>query len=126
MFKRFVSWIRFVLRCSKDSFRGFVSYYGVQKICFVDSIRTTVFKRFVSWIRFVRPKISKDSIRFVSEGFVYESRILSCSHSRKSLSYSSVSTTKCQVTCYLSNGIAYVIVVLKPDDLRCEVDLNFR
>jgi hypothetical protein len=35
-----------------------------------------VFKRFVSWIRFVRPKISKGLIRFVSEGLVYESRIL--------------------------------------------------
>jgi hypothetical protein len=68
--------IREYLQCSKDSFCGFVSYYGVQKICFVDSFRTTVFKRFVSWIRFVRPKISKDSICFVSEGFVYESRIL--------------------------------------------------
>ena len=55
---------------------GFANLYGVQKIRFVDSFRTTVFKRFVSWIRFVRPKISKDSIRFVSEGFVYESRIL--------------------------------------------------
>ncbi len=75
-FKRFVSWIRFVLRCSKDSFRGFVSSYGVQKIRFVDSFCDTIFVRFVSWIRFVRPKISKDSIRFVSEGFVYESRIL--------------------------------------------------
>ncbi len=38
VFKRFVLWIRFVVRCSKDSFRGFVSYYGVQKIHFVDSI----------------------------------------------------------------------------------------
>jgi hypothetical protein len=77
LFKRFVSWIRFVLRCSKDSFCGFVSSYGVQKIRFVDLFRDTIFVRFVSWIRFVRPKISKDSIRFVSEGFVYESRILS-------------------------------------------------
>jgi hypothetical protein len=68
--------IREYLRCSKDSFCGFVLYYGVQKIRFVDSFCTTVFKRFVSWIRFVRPKISKDTIRFVSEGFVYESRIL--------------------------------------------------
>ncbi len=68
--------IREYLRCSKDSFCGFVSSYGVQKIRFVDSFRTTVFKRFVSWIRFVRPKISKDSIRFVLEGFVYKSRIL--------------------------------------------------
>jgi hypothetical protein len=41
VFKRFVSWIRFVLRCSKDSFRGFVSSYGVQKIRFVDSFRKT-------------------------------------------------------------------------------------
>ncbi len=66
------------LRCSKDSFCGFVLYYGVQKIRFVDSFRATVFKRFVSWIRFVRPKISKDLIRFVLEGFVYESHILTC------------------------------------------------
>ena len=50
IFKRFVSWIRFVLRCSKDSFRGFVSWRNFQIP--------------VSWIRFVRPKISKDSIRF--------------------------------------------------------------
>ncbi len=42
----------------------------------MDSFRRPVFQRFVSWICFVRPKISKDSIRFVSEGFVYESRIL--------------------------------------------------
>ena len=66
IFKRFVSWIRFVLRCSKDSFRGFVSWRNFQKIRFVDSFRDAIFKRFVSWIRFVRPKISKDSIRFVS------------------------------------------------------------
>ncbi len=82
-FKRFVSWIRFVLRCSKDSFRGFVSSYGVQKIRFVDSFCDTIFVRFVSWIRFVRPKISKDSIRFVLEGFVYESRILKIDAQRK-------------------------------------------
>ena len=31
---------------SKDSFRGFVSYYGVQKIRFVDSFRDAIFKRF--------------------------------------------------------------------------------
>jgi hypothetical protein len=42
----------------------------------VDSILRTFFQRFVSWIRFVRPKISKDLIRFNSEGFVYDSRIL--------------------------------------------------
>ena len=50
-----------------------------------DSRIQSIFKRFVSWrnfqipvswIRFVRPKISKDSICFISEGFVYESRIL--------------------------------------------------
>jgi hypothetical protein len=39
VFKRFVSWIRFVLRCSKDLFCGFDSYYGVQKIRFVDLFR---------------------------------------------------------------------------------------
>ena len=59
---------------------GLANTYGVQKICFVDSFCTTVFKRFVSWIRFVRPKISKDSIHFVLEGFVYESRILKIYH----------------------------------------------
>jgi hypothetical protein len=36
VFKRFVSWIRFVLRCSKDLFLGFALYYRVQKIYFVD------------------------------------------------------------------------------------------
>jgi hypothetical protein len=77
VFKRFVLWIRFVLRCWKDSFCGFVSWRNFQKICFVDLFRDAIVKRFVSWIRFVRPKISKDSICFVSEGFVYESRILS-------------------------------------------------
>ncbi len=66
VFKRFVSWIRFVLRCWKDLFRGFVSCSNFQKIRFVDSFCDAIFKRFVSWIRFVRPKISKDSICFVS------------------------------------------------------------
>ncbi len=61
---------------SKDSICGFVSSYGVQKICFVDSFCPKVLKRFVSWIRFVRPKISKNSICFVSDGFLYDSRIL--------------------------------------------------
>ncbi len=55
---------------------GFANLYGVQKIRFVDSFRTTVFKRFVSWIRFVNIFFPNYSIRFVSEGFVYESRIL--------------------------------------------------
>ncbi len=128
-------WIRFVssLRCSKDSFRGFVSDTCFQKVRFVDSLRSTVFKgfdlflriqqilpkrnksllhkrtlknlwcskdsfrgfvsstvfkRFVLWIRFGHlfsnypfrgfisgKKSQKGSIRFVSEGFVYESRI---------------------------------------------------
>jgi hypothetical protein len=50
VFKRFVSWIRFVLRCSKDSVRGFDSYYGVQKIRFMDSFRKTKnLKRFDSF-----------------------------------------------------------------------------
>ncbi len=49
VFKRFVSWIRFVLRCSKDSF--------------LDSLRDAIFKRFVSWIRFVRKKSQKGSFR---------------------------------------------------------------
>jgi hypothetical protein len=57
VFKRFVSWIRFVLRCSKDSFRGFVLCYGVQKICFVDSFRKTKnLKRFDSF-RFGRIRV---------------------------------------------------------------------
>ncbi len=39
VFKRFVSWIHFVLRCSKDSFCGFVSWRNFQKIRFMDSFR---------------------------------------------------------------------------------------
>ncbi len=46
------------------------------RICIADLFCRPVFERFVSWIRFVRPNISKDSIHFISEGFVYESRIL--------------------------------------------------
>jgi hypothetical protein len=42
----------------------------------VDSFRRPVFQRFISWIRFVRSKIPNYTIRFVLEGFVYESRIL--------------------------------------------------
>ena len=50
VFKRFVSWIRFVLRCSKDSFRGFVTWRNFQNIRFVDSIRKTKnLKRFDSF-----------------------------------------------------------------------------
>jgi hypothetical protein len=49
-------WIREYLRCSKDSFRGFVSYYGVQKIRFVDSFCK---KKKVKKVRFV--SIWKDS-----------------------------------------------------------------
>ncbi len=71
-----VFWICESIFCSKDSFLGFVSSYCVLKIRFVDSIRRPVFKRFISWIRFVRPKISKYSIDFDLEGFVYESRKL--------------------------------------------------
>ncbi len=41
-----------------------------------DSFRGFIFERFVSWIRFVKAKIPNYSIRFVSEGFVYKSRIL--------------------------------------------------
>ena len=44
VFKRFVSWIRFVLRCSKDSFRGFVSW-----IRFVDLFLKDLFRGFVLW-----------------------------------------------------------------------------
>jgi hypothetical protein len=71
VFKRFVSWIRFVLRRSKDSFRGFVSWCNFQKI------------------HFVMPKISNYSIRFVSEGFVYESRILKLQLIRTEKSFTS-------------------------------------
>ena len=57
VFKRFVSWIRFVLRCSKDSFCGFVLWRNFQKICFVDSFRKKKkSKRFVSY-RFGRIRI---------------------------------------------------------------------
>ncbi len=57
VFKRFISWIHFVLRCSKDSFCGFVSWRNFQKICFVDSFRKKKkSKRFVLY-RFVRIRI---------------------------------------------------------------------
>ncbi len=60
------------------------------QIRIADLFRRPFFKRFVSWvrfvelfskifillIRFVRPKISNNSISFISEGFVYDSRIL--------------------------------------------------
>ncbi len=60
-----------------DSFRGFILSYCVQKIRFVDSICRPVFERFVLWICFVKTKIPNYSIHFVSEGFIYDSRILS-------------------------------------------------
>ncbi len=57
VFKRFVSRIRFVLRCSKDSFRGFVSWRNFQKIRFVDSFRKKKnLKRFDSF-RFGRIRV---------------------------------------------------------------------
>ncbi len=57
VFKRFVSWICFVLRCSKDSFCGFVLWRNVQKIRFVDSIcKTKNLKRF-DLFRFGRIRI---------------------------------------------------------------------
>jgi hypothetical protein len=62
---------------SKDLIRRFVLSYCVQKICFVDLFCPKVLKRFVLWICFVGPKISKYSICFILEGFVYDSRILS-------------------------------------------------
>jgi hypothetical protein len=68
--------IREYLRCSKDSFCGFVLSYSVQKIHFVDSFRDAIFKRFVSWIRFVRKKSQKGLFRIHLEGFMYKSRIL--------------------------------------------------
>ncbi len=46
------------------------------KIHIADSIRRPFFKTLVSWIRFVRPNIPNYSIFFNSEGFVYDSRIL--------------------------------------------------
>ncbi len=49
IFKRFVLWIRFVLRCSKDSFRGFVFERFVSWIRFVDSFLKDLFRGFVSW-----------------------------------------------------------------------------
>jgi hypothetical protein len=57
-------WIRFdsIRQFSKDSFRGFDSRCGFQKIRFADSIRDKKFQNY--------------SIRFDSEGFVYNSRIL--------------------------------------------------
>ena len=77
----FVSWICFVELFLKDLFCGFVLWICFWKIRFVDlflkdSFRGFIFERFVSWIRFVKAKIPNYSIRFVSEGFVYESRIL--------------------------------------------------
>ncbi len=42
----------------------------------MDSFRGFVFERFVSWICFVKNFFPNYSIRFISEGFVYESRIL--------------------------------------------------
>jgi hypothetical protein len=67
----------------KDSFRFVIdesdfidSRVQSLKIRFVDSICRPVFKRFFLWIRFVRSKIPNYSIRFVSEGFLYDSRIL--------------------------------------------------
>ncbi len=63
VFKRFVLWICFVLRCSKDLFCGFVLWRNF-------------FKRFVLWIRFLRNKSQKGLFRIDLEGLVYESRIL--------------------------------------------------
>ncbi len=57
VFKRFVSWIRFVLRCSKDSFRGFVSWHNFQKIRFVDSFRKMKNSKLLDSFRFVRIRI---------------------------------------------------------------------
>jgi hypothetical protein len=37
MFKRFISWIRFVLRCSKDLFRGFDLWKKENKVQFVSN-----------------------------------------------------------------------------------------
>ncbi len=54
VFKRFVSWIGFVLRCSKDSFRGFVSWHNFQKIRFVDSFCKIKNSKLLDSFRFVR------------------------------------------------------------------------
>ncbi len=71
VFKRFVSWIRFILRCSKDSFLGFNWYYGVQKICFVDSFhKTKNLKRFNSFrfgricVRILHPQSYPQDVPF--------------------------------------------------------------
>ncbi len=93
VFKRFVSWIRFVDWFSKDSTCFHESYESLRilstiarneseslrfgfanpdswlrtlKIRIVDSFCGFVFERFVSWIRFVQTKISNYSIRFDS------------------------------------------------------------
>ena len=63
-YKRFVkTWICFDWICqfSKDLIRRFVLYYGVQKICFLDSFCEAIFKRFVLRICFVT-QFSKDSM----------------------------------------------------------------
>ena len=53
VFKRFISWIRLGLKCSKGLYRGFDLETCLQKICFVDLIRKDkILKRF-SWSRFV-------------------------------------------------------------------------
>ncbi len=69
-------WIRESVSSSKDLFRGFVSWCGSQKIRFADSIRDAVFKRFDSRICFAKKKFQNYLIRFDSEGFVYDSHIL--------------------------------------------------
>jgi hypothetical protein len=65
------------LRIQAGGFANPDSRIRTLKIRIPDLIRRAFFKRFVSWLRFVRSKNPNYSIRFVSEGFVYESRILS-------------------------------------------------
>jgi hypothetical protein len=80
----YTSWIRLnlldsnsrILWCSKDSFRGFVLSYSVQKIRFVDSFCPTVLKRFISWICFGETRIPNYLICLILEGFVFDSCIL--------------------------------------------------
>ena len=69
------------LRIHAGGFANPDSRIRTLRIRFVDSFRRHVFERFVSWIRFWKIRFVKIffpnySIRFVSEGFVYESRIL--------------------------------------------------
>jgi hypothetical protein len=85
LYKRFVkTWIRFanpwicfvlIFQFSKDLFHGFVLYYGVQKVRFVDLFRDAIFKRFVLRIRLVT-QFSKDSMNPTNPTNPHESLVL--------------------------------------------------